>query len=196
MVEAYRAQTVADRLVDNWRHECQKISIAGSLRRKNTEVKDIEIVALPRFHIDLFGDSSDEDYLIPLIREDLGKGIIGVLGMEEIHPGYHANAIKLTAKYLKLIDNATGIPIDLFIVRPPANYYWQLMIRTGPWQYSKWLVNQPKRFGWFSKNGAVWMPNEDMIGDLDGTHKAIEFTSEKHVCDTLGIKYLSPEKRR
>ena len=191
-----RAQVVADRLISTLDQYCQKITVAGSLRRGSEHVKDVEIVALPKYYLDLFGGYSDQDQLIPAIKEEIGAGSLRLKRLQSASRGEQANAIKNSARYLPLLDARSGVPVDLFIIRPPSDYYWQLMIRTGPWQYSKWLVNQPKRFGWVSKDGAIWRPSVDSNGDLDGTLSPFEFVSEKHVCEILKIPYLKPRDRK
>jgi len=191
-----RAQVVADRLISTFGVHCQKIIVAGSLRRGAERVKDVEIVALPKYYLDLFGEESDQDELSDAVRTEMAEGRLRWRHIESKSNGAHASKVTNQRRYMAVQDTKTGIPVDLFIVRPPANYFWQLMIRTGPAEYSKWLVNQPKMFGWTCENGAVWRPTVDSMGDLDGTLTPVEFTSEKHVCETLGIAYLKPRDRK
>jgi DNA polymerase/3'-5' exonuclease PolX len=196
MFDYNRAQVLADKLINTFGLFCQKVIVAGSLRRGATTVKDVEIVALPKYHLDLFGGFSDQDELTPVIRDEMAIGTLRWRNLDSIRNGDHANKVTSKYKYMALYDTHSTIPIDLFIVRPPSNYYWQLMIRTGPADYSKWLVNQPKRFGWDSREGAVWQPNKDHTGGYDGTYSTVDFTSEKHVCETLQIPYIPPRDRR
>jgi DNA polymerase/3'-5' exonuclease PolX len=47
---------IAGRIVEALRPYCERIEIAGSLRREKPMVGDIEIVAIPRRPVDLFGE--------------------------------------------------------------------------------------------------------------------------------------------
>lgn len=42
------AKQIAEALIEELRPYCERISIAGSIRRGKQEVKDIEIVAVPK----------------------------------------------------------------------------------------------------------------------------------------------------
>lgn len=59
-ISLYDAQLKALPIVEELRPFCQRIEMAGSIRRKCEFVNDIEIVAIPRLEVlqgDLFGDS-------------------------------------------------------------------------------------------------------------------------------------------
>jgi hypothetical protein len=97
-----QAKSIADGMVEKLSGYCDKIEIAGSVRRKKPEVHDIEIVAIPKIKItyDMFG------------------GFIYSLAFpEEIF--CDLKIIKNGPKY-KQFTLPEGINLDLFLVYPPV----------------------------------------------------------------------------
>ena len=118
---------------------CEQIQIAGSLRREKPEVKDIEIVAIPRIKIqttkDLFDQVTEErevsfleNHLFDLIHENSGWdwGLDGELKRNG-------------PRYKRFRHELTDICLDLFITTK-AGWGGALAIRTGPADFSKALV--------------------------------------------------------
>ena len=161
---------VAERLVDRLSIYCQRIEIAGSVRRKKSGVGDIELVAIPRFETDLFGASSDIHLLDVFDWECVGR----------IVKGGH--------KY-KQIELEEGVNLDLFIVTPPAQWGVQFMIRTGSAEFSHRLVTPRKHGGLMPSNyrvkdGAIWS-NSHIIATPE----------EQDVFDLIGIPFIDPVAR-
>src|SRR3989304_4969145 len=73
---------------------CQRVEIAGSIRRRKSQVGDIEIVCVPRMTGGLFGDQ-------PVYIPPLGQ------------------VVKDGDRYKQYILGE-GIKLDLFLVLPPA----------------------------------------------------------------------------
>ncbi len=131
---------------------CDKIEIAGSIRRKKDRVGDIEIVAVskmgpPPTPTGLF--PQDEPLLLLLLDELEKEG-----KLQKVKGGTKARQYIITV-----------VPerpqLDLFIVQPDA-WGFQLAIRTGPWQYSRWLVTQRNKGGGmtdsvFCRKGDLWI---------------------------------------
>ena len=92
-------------------------------------VGDIELIAIPRFPPDLFGDIDSSGF--SLIDADILRA-----GWEVIKDG---------SKYKQLIV-ADDVQVDLFLQPDPATWGINYLIRTGPRDFSRWLVT-PSRFG-------------------------------------------------
>jgi DNA polymerase/3'-5' exonuclease PolX len=91
---------------------CHRIEIAGSIRRKKPEVKDIELVAIPKpFQTGLFSD-----------------GIASVVNQWEKVKG------QMPCKYTQRIL-PEGIKLDLFFAEP-GNWGMIYALRTGSAEYS------------------------------------------------------------
>lgn len=112
------AKHLARRLVSDLWQYCDRIEVAGSIRRGKPEIGDIEIVAIPKYaETDLFGGLTGNHALDTLVWSNIG----------ELTKGGH--------KY-KQIALFEGINLDLFIVTPPAQFGVIYLIRTGPAAYS------------------------------------------------------------
>lgn len=137
-----QASQIAEKYVELLRPHCDKIHIAGSIRRLKPDVGDIEIVCLPKkiktFVADLFGKGIETLQVTPeyadLCRE-LGHAVKGFP----------------YGKYMQ-IELPEGINLDLFM--PDADDYWrQFAIRTGSADYSgKVLASGWRKIGWCGSN--------------------------------------------
>lgn len=128
-----QARTIAEDVVEKLRPHCERIEIAGSIRRQKPEVGDIEIVCIPKPY------------------ENVGlfeTGIATVINKWQKLKG------ELPCKYTarRLPD---GIDVDIFMVGED-NWGWQLAIRTGSAEFSHRVlaVGLNKR-GLTSKEGIV-----------------------------------------
>jgi DNA polymerase/3'-5' exonuclease PolX len=111
-MEYQKALAIAERIKQQLEPHCFRCEIAGSIRRKKPEVKDIEIVAIPKpFQTGLFED-----------------GIASIVNQWEKVKG------DLPCKYTQLIL-PEGIKLDLFFAEP-GNWGLIYAIRTGSAEYS------------------------------------------------------------
>lgn len=173
-MEYQKALEIANKWVSELAPFCEKIQIAGSIRRGKPEVKDIEIVCQPKNEpvIDMFGNeiaqfSALESYLSQV---------------------QNVRFVKNGEKY-KQIRLPEGINLDLFIVTPPAQYGVILAIRTGPAEYSHWLVT-PKRQG-----GGCPSFLKVKEGALHNNGKTLLTPEEKDFFEALGVPWTPPDQR-
>lgn len=165
------AWDIAEKVMRKLSPLCRRIQIAGSLRRMKAEVGDIEIVALPLFACDMFGMETGDHLLNGFDYSEIGT------------------LVKNGSKFKQIILNE-GITLDLFIVTPPAQWGVQLLIRTGPADYSHKFV-MPKTqggmlHGWQKvRDGAMW-----------AGEKQIATPEEEDVYLAIGMPYIQPQERR
>lgn len=150
---------------------CKRLAVAGSIRRCKPEIGDIELVAIPLPHLDMFNQETPDDHALNYY-EWRGLGRI----------------VKNGNKY-KQIELYQGINLDLFIVTPPAQWGIQFLIRTGPADFSKRVVTQKKFGGLLPSNfrvqdGAIWSNNH-----------MIETPEEIGVFNLIGVPFIEPEQR-
>lgn len=131
----------AGALVECLQPACERIAIAGSLRRKKPEVGDIEIVAIPSPVLNLFGEASGETYVDYCLADW----------------GIHLS--KNGPKY-KQWQSGDACQIDLFLATPD-NWGLILMIRTGSADFSKRMMTQRAWGGYLPdglkvSDGQVW----------------------------------------
>lgn len=127
---------------------CERVEIAGSLRRGRPEVHDIEIVAVPKTEMrpdGLFGEVQGD------LLEECVAGLLAHERVEaravETHRagGWIDVQTKLGPAFKALVYH--GIPVDLFIVRPPASWGVIFGLRTGPGDWNIELVTRCKEVG-------------------------------------------------
>lgn len=169
------AKSIADKVVGELRPYCERIEIAGSLRRQKLEVGDIEICAIPKRETNLFGEPglSLLDLHLEQMRQKKRLITLGKWG-----PNY--KRFSLTSD--KEMD------IDLFITSP-AQWGLIFMIRTGSAEFSRRLVTQKGKGGLLpshlkASGGWIW----------DGD-KRLELPEEDSVFALLGIDYINPQDR-
>lgn len=132
-------------VVELLRPACSRIEIAGSIRRLEAYVGDIEIVAAPRFE-----ETTDGIWSEPAQHDLLAARLLelrGVLGprVVTVHraDGTEEASSRVGDRYQAL--DYEGVPVDLFIVRPPAEWGVLFTIRTGPADWSQRLVTECQR---------------------------------------------------
>jgi DNA polymerase/3'-5' exonuclease PolX len=117
---------------------CERICIAGSIRRQKPEVKDCEIVAIPRMvPTGLFSDALevDPDFCATVRRWPKVKGEPTGRYTQRILPG--------------------GIKLDLFLVTPES-WGWQLCLRTGSTGFNRdVLLRTMHQLGYESDEGLL-----------------------------------------
>jgi len=166
-----KAKIIADKYVKLLQPFCERIEIAGSIRRLKPEVKDIEIVCIPK-----------EDIIV--IDMFNNKGAMRSLNFTALVRQW--NIIKgneSTGKYVQ-IGLREGINLDLFICKKGN---WELIyaIRTGSAAYShKVLANGWVRAGFKSVDGML---------NKDGS--VVQVYEEEELFKLIGIDYIEPEKR-
>lgn len=173
------AKAIAEELVKQLAPHCERIQIAGSIRREKPEVKDIEIVAIPKpYEIGLF-----ESGIATVVNRWIKvKGSLPCkYTQREIAPLFHTPNAELPRE--ELLDT---IKLDLFFATP-KNWGLILAIRTGSAEYS----HQVLAMGWVRKG------YESIEGNL--FHKASRWErsipEEKDLFDLIGIDWVEPKER-
>jgi DNA polymerase/3'-5' exonuclease PolX len=183
------ARTKAEALVEQMRPFCERLEIAGSIRRKKPEVKDIEIVAIPKLEIanvedeslDLFGNSLQLTESINKLHLWATK-MSGIRWIKTGTPDIVDWQPKPEGKYWRgLVDDE--IKLDLFLARP-ENFGVIFVIRTGSAQFTTALVTYARRMG---------MPVQD--GMLTRGGQSLETFEERDVFRILKLDYVEPPQR-
>jgi len=132
-----KAEAIALKVLEQLKPYCIRAEIAGSIRRKKSEVGDIEIVAIPK------------PYSVGLLED----GIASVINKWQKVKG------ELPCKYTQRIL-PEGIKLDLFFAEE-GNWGSVLAIRTGSADYShRVLANGWVRQGFKSDGGYLFRDGE------------------------------------
>ena len=182
------AHAVAEQLVGELADACERIEIAGSIRRRKGEVHDIEIVAIPRVEErggeDLWGEAMPTR--VDLLRVGIGNGIdMGYLAAREVpihrRDGTVETGQRMGDAYKALVYR--GMPVDLFIT-DPERWGCIFALRTGPGDWNARLVTDCKRYFRAVADGRV-------------THlgRPVPTPEEEDFFRALGVPWVDPWDR-
>jgi DNA polymerase/3'-5' exonuclease PolX len=186
---AKAAQAVAEELVELLAPACEKIEVAGSLRRRRPSVSDVEIVFVPK----LGGVKAKEDFFFTPLRANLAElQIEALLEMQVLAKRLNVKGHEAWGPKNKLaVHKGTGIPVDLFSATRD-NFYNYLVCRTGPAQSNIAICNAAIAKGW------KWNPYGDGFSAPplhEGTKRVHLCSSEREVFEFVGLSYREPWER-
>ncbi len=175
-----RALRLAQRCVAILTPACQRIEIAGSVRREKHTVNDIELVAIPKMVLPaatLFTMGMDTELVSALDNFDysaIGKQVKG---------GSRYKQVKLHE----------GIALDIFICMPPAQWGYIFTLRTGNANFSHKIVTNKQLGGWMPSNmhavnGALYRITMD--GDV-----LVPTPEETDFFSAIGKAWIAPKDR-
>lgn len=186
------AKYIADMVVSKLFPYCDKILVAGSIRREKSEVKDIEIICQPKLDEikDLFGK------VITAFRSP--EFVLQVRQLGSIIKGNPRDG-----RYVQIVLDS--IMLDLFI--PDTKDFWrQYAIRTGSSEYSHWVLALGwNRIGWVGTKDGLRRSDECTFKESDGKkiyicHKSNPtlppvWESEEDFFKWINVPYLQPKDR-
>jgi DNA polymerase/3'-5' exonuclease PolX len=188
-----QAKQMADSLIERLQPACERIEFSGALRRKESEVDEINLLALPRLETEIIFEAratrkdTRVDKLLGTLEE---TGIINY-GKEATTPkqAWFNSKAPPTNKRFWLADPA--IAVQLYLVLPPASWGVRHLFGSGTDDYRHWLVTRKKLGGALPdhcrvKDGAVW---DRKTGEKYDTPEEIDFF---HLC---GLEWKEPESR-
>ena len=167
------ALPLAQQLLELLHPECQRIEIAGSVRRQKPDVGDIELVAIPK--------------MVP--SGDLfGTPVSALSGYDFTRLG---KVLKHGQRYVQIALHQQ-INLDLFLVLPPATWGVIFTLRTGPDTFSRSCVT-PR-----SKRGLLpsYLQVKDGAVRHASTGEVIPTPEEKDFFRVLEMQWIPPDKRR
>lgn len=164
---------------------CERVQIAGSLRREKAMVGDIELVAIPKF--------KGSHNLLDIRCADL-------LRTNHITKRLNKNNVPIAwgkmgdiSRYKAMIF--ANAPIDLFIVLPDRQWGPTFLIRTGPGDANEALVTQD---GWVNQHG-IRGTLPEYLSFRDGAiwrgDSRLDTPEEADVFDAVGMPYIQPNER-
>lgn len=179
------AQALAEQLRAALAPGCERIEVAGSIRRGKPNPKDIELVAIAKVIaspiLDMFGSpvgSNNENLL------DAQLAGLLVAGEWQFDQALKRNG----PKYKRLRHTGSGICCDLFITTADS---WGVIftIRTGPGDFSKALVTRALNMGMKVDESRLWRVHRD------DSRTPIPTPTEQEFFAALRVPYLEPAER-
>jgi DNA polymerase/3'-5' exonuclease PolX len=172
-VKIETAKKIADSYVAVLRPSCDQIEIAGSIRRRRPEVKDIEIVCIPSIRMGgLFNDQPERIPSWYAFFDEVADNTWAIV---------KGNA---RGKYMQIDLTPYGIKIDLFTATP-ENWGLIYAIRTGSAAYSHKVLAT----GWV-RNGY-----KSVDGMLTWDGESVPTPFEKDLFRCAGVAWVDPSKR-
>lgn len=166
------AWVVAVGLLEALAPACQRIEIAGSLRRLKAEV-------FGRTKVDLL-----EERLAAL----MANGLVAPRLVENHRADGSVDLQTKLGPAFKALVTPRGVPVDLFIVRPPATWGCIFALRTGPGIWNTRLVTECKTIGRRVAGGQV----ERWTGHR---WEAVPTPEEADFFAALGQPWVDPAER-
>jgi len=171
-MELERAQTIADDLLKRLYSYCQRIEVAGSVRRQKPEVGDIELLCIPKYVAGV--DQLDKEIGALFVQQ--------VLGFRRNKLGSRVYGPK--NKLLRHLES--GIGVDIFSTDEQC---WPiaLVVRTGGKETNMRIATAALRKRWrFHAYGSGFStPDGEIV-----CH------SEREVFEAVGLPYQEPWERR
>lgn len=182
------ARQLAGELVQMLEPSCERVAIAGSVRREKRMVADIELVAMPLLETveggDLWGTPAEVDRLAEALTAGRDTGILPARLVESTHAdGSLTTGTRLGRSYQAL--EFRGMPVDLFIVHDVAQWGVILTIRTGPADWSHRLVTDCQRFLRRVDGGYLYRSGQ-----------RVPCPTEEGFLAALGQPWVEPQHRR
>lgn len=174
VMDLITAQTLAGRFVDKIRPACARVEVGGSVRRKKPEVGDIEIVAAPlAYYPDIFAQPDYQQHTLNSVAwSDIGE-------------------LTLNGSKQKRIILPEGVQIDLFIVTPPAEWGWKLLLATGSRQFNMRMVTPRARGGYKPE----YLQSDDGAIRNKRSSQIYPTPEEVDVFNLYGMPFIEPENR-
>ncbi len=188
---ASTVRPLAEKIAERLAPACERIEVAGSLRRQATMVSDIELVLITKVTEQPDGlFKSPKPAILPVLAELEAQGKLRLVKGQLRYRRYQV----LTAE--------PWIGLDLFITMPKA-WGYQLAIRTGPKDYSRWLVTQRSRGGGLADgyacaDGMVWRTetrHTPSMGERVELAEPVAVPEERDFFDLIAGGYVDPPLR-
>jgi len=177
-----RAKAAASWLVEQLGPACEQIEVAGSVRRGKDEPGDVELVCIPKPGATKLEFGMTAQQLNPLEWQ-----VQQLVRRKEI--SLYANGQRMK----KFFVSKWMADVDLFIVRPPAQWGVIFTIRTGPAEFAHWLVTRVDKGGgcpnhYHVADGAVWK-----IGGKGD--ELVPTPTEESFFAVMGERWIEPARR-
>ena len=160
-----QAEGIVKSLVSHLQGACQRIEVAGSIRRQRSECGDIDLVAFPLYQADLFGNPGG-----PMLLDQLLCNMgVAWTGGEKIH-----------RFQWELAD------IDLYLC-DKDNFALTWLIRTGSAEHNQYLCQLANQRG-YSISYSQGLKNR-------ATDEVLIIKTEEELFHLLGLSYVEPHLR-
>jgi len=170
------ARSVAGRLLDLLEPVCDKLAVAGSVRRGCSRVHDLDLVILPVYRscppqVNLFGET---------VAGSATRPDALLHAIQPYKPDAHPDARVISFTF-------EDFPVELYLAEPGgANFFALLQMRTGSATFNVRMAARAKALGYRYHAG---------YGIFDTGGARLDDGSEHGLFATLRMVYVPPERR-
>lgn len=177
------AGALAARIVVHLGKYCERIAVAGSLRREHAQVGDVEIVYIPRIE----EEHNGWDLFAPLVPVNrLDEELERLQAQRIIRRRRNRAGHEMYGPKNKLVVHLrTGIPIDFFAT-DELNWFNYLVCRTGGARNNIEIATAAQRKGW------TWNPYGS---GFSRQGEQVHVNSESEVYEFVGLPWKEPRER-
>lgn len=174
---------------------CERIQVAGSVRREKAEVHDLEIVAIPKptRHLDLLGNP------IPGKATPLDETLATLMQTDSYWWDEHVK--RNGPRYKRFITSFGGTlgAVDLFLA-DSENFGNQLAIRTGSASFSRWFMTARSMgggmpWGMRQADGYLWQKMGASQSHYPTGYVKVPCATEEDFFRAICIPMLDPKER-
>jgi len=166
-IELVQARRWAEKIKSQLQPLCEKVEIAGSIRRGQARVHDIDIVCLPKTQT--------------AVNARISRAAAAILGSGAKNLSVElVNGVRLDCSYACLFEQ------DLFRPATPAHNFGSLLLcRTGPKEFNVWLASRARA------KEMQWRPYSGLYrGD-----RLVAAETERDIFSILELEFIEPERR-
>ena len=168
-----KAKKWASRIVEILEPHCERIEIAGSVRRQKPLIGDIEIVCIPKRDFDMFGAPTG-------VCADFSQAVEKWEKVRGDADGRYTQ---------RILPNTNGFTVDIFMA-DTDNWGWIFALRTGSAIYAqRILLSGLRKVDCFAENGYIY----DYSNTL--SPRKLSIAEESDLYKLMKIEYIAPEKR-
>lgn len=195
-----QALRLANQILTPLSVHCERIEIAGSLRRQARDLKDIELVCLASM-----SEAIKRDMFMKEIGREQFNHTFDALEYIMIETGWVIGD-KDGPAYKQLVHPQTSIKLDLFTVYEKRRWGAAFLIRTGPYKFNIELMNYINRHGQHVHNNLLhnhaklWEKTDKGWKGIpcekdDECPLIIDTSTEQAFFEAIGLPQVSPDLR-
>jgi DNA polymerase/3'-5' exonuclease PolX len=182
------AKPIAEALRAILEPSCQRIVVAGSVRRDKTMVGDIELLAVPLAteQTDLFGGPVGSQSMLDLKLESLCT--------YDPNWSWDAHQPRRGEKWKRVTHVPSGLNVDIFVTTIRA-WAGNLLIRTGPSAFGVHVVSTARRMNMHFADGFLLHRHPGPCSRGPACDLIIDVTTEEELMEALQLPWRTPQQR-
>lgn len=173
-----QAERIAEKIRGELAPFCERIEVAGSIRRRRPDCGDVDLVLLPRTAADVTN-----------ILQRCGRNARPLKKGDQYVVFTLANGFQLDLWFAHPGEISEGDLLDTPRETAPCNFGVLLLARTGSAMFNVWIAQQA------TAAGLHFNPHRGIQRGASKTSRVIAATEEAEIFSALGLEFIPPERR-